>query len=461
VPPARPTTIYFAEGYTGRFATNGRADFDEFISVLNPDNFAKTVTLTYQIQGRAVPLIRTVQVGANSDLLESVNADVGPDQILSTAVSANYYIAAERVINRATPLGALDADSSLGNTAAGTAWYFAEGYTGATFQEYLTVQNPVTSTARVTVTFLPQGAARAAPRTVGFVVPALGRATENIRRDNAGGQPDVGMMVTSDQPIVAERVEYWGEGVGSAKYGASAEAGMSEAAKRFYVAFGSNPGANPANAGPAQQPNDESYVTVVNPSTAAGATATVTATFYAMTGMVLGSRTFAVAPQTRQTLIVSSVLGAVAGPYWTMVAADQPIFVEQPQYFGGSPNVGRHPGEVLAGAPDGVGAVLFPKLDTAAAAGTPISETVFLLNPGTTPLTVIGTYYAPAGQTVTVGYTVGAGSLRVVNVNADAAGLPAGPFGAQYRSAGVPIVATRIGRTPDGLSYIGSQGVPY
>jgi len=48
----------------------------------------------------------------------------------------------------------------------------------------------------------------------------------------------------------------------------------------------------------------------------------------------------------------------------------------------------------------------------------------------------------------------------VVNVNADAGGLPAGPLGAQYTTAaGGQFVAARIASSPDGLSYIGNQGV--
>jgi hypothetical protein len=90
---------------------------------------------------------------------------------------------------------------------------------------------------------------------------------------------------------------------------------------------------------------------------------------------------------------------------------------------------------------------------------------VFLLNPGPAPITVSGTYYAAGGQTSTATYIVGAGMLKVVGVNADATGLPAGPLGALYTSTSAAtsngsLVAARIATTPDHLTYIGSQGVP-
>jgi hypothetical protein len=465
VTSTQPTTIYFAEGYTGRFATNGRADFDEYISVLNPDNFTKTVTFTYQIQGSSTPIVTSTAVGPNSDVLRSVNGDVGNDKIVSAIVSSNFRIAAERIINRTAPSGKLDGDSSLGVTAPGTTWYFAEGYTGASFQEYLTVQNPGTVPASVTVTFLPQSVPAATPRTVSFSVPANSRWTENIRADYLPfSDKSVGMIVTSDQPIVAERVEYWGDGVGSAKFGAGSGTGMTAPAKQYFFAYGSNPGATAGNAGAAQQTNDEGYVTVVNPAPIVngvpGSDATVLVSFFGANGAALGSKSITVSPQTRETVVVNNVIAPLAGPFYIVVSSDQPIFVEHPQYVGGSPNSGAHPGLILQGSPAGVQSVLFPNVNTASASGAPISETVFLMNPGATTVTVNGTYYTPSGSTVSVAYTVPAGQLVVVNVNADAGGLPAGPLGAQYTTGtGGQFIAARIANTPDQLSYVGNQGV--
>jgi hypothetical protein len=452
VPSGQATTLYFAEGYTGRFATNGRADFDEYLSVLNPDNIAKTVTFTYLLQGGATPVVTTTSVPANSDILRSVNGDVGNDQIVSAIVSSNGRISVERVINRTAPSGKLDSSSSLGATAPSTTWYFAEGYTGASFQEYLTLQNPGSTAANVVVTFLPASTPAATPITVKIPVPANGRVTENIRRDYlAVPEKSVGMIVTSDQPVVAERVEYWGDGNGSAKFGADTEPGMAGAAKQYFFAYGSN-----AN-------GDESYVTVINPAAVVNGVppsdATVLVSFFDASGNPLGSKSITVSPQTRETVVVNNVIAPVSGPFYTAVSSDQPIFVERPQYIGGSPNSGSHPGLIPAGSPAGVTSVLFPNVNTGTASGTPINETVYLLNTGASSITVNGTYYDPNGQNVSVAYTVPSGKVVVVNVNADAGNLPVGPLGAQYTSANGAFVAARVANTPDGLTYVGTQGV--
>jgi hypothetical protein len=467
--PSAPTAIYFAEGYTGRAATNGKADFNEFISVLNPDNFSKPVTFTYFIQGSSTPVVTTTMVPANSDILESVNTDVGPDKIVSALVSSPYRVAAERVINRVSATGAtLDADSSLGSTNPSTTVYFAEGYTGASFQQYLTVMNPMSATASVTVTFLTQGAPVVPARVVSFTVPANSRYTENIRADYlAYSDKSEGMVVQSSSPIVAERVEYWGDGAGSGKYGADTQPGLTTAAKQWFFAYGSDTGAGTSNiASPAQLSNDESYVTIVNPSLVPGSDATVLVSFFDSTGKSINSVNLTVSPGSRETVVVNNALpGPVAGDFATVVNSDQPIMVEHPQYLGGSPNAGTNPGASPVGSPAGLQATYFPNVNTATAAGAPISETVFLYNPGNTPVTVQGTYYTPGGATVTKSYVVpvsstGVGGILTINVNADAGGLPQGPLGAVYTTSSGSFVAARVANDPGQKSYIATQGVP-
>jgi hypothetical protein len=268
------------------------------------------------------------------------------------------------------------------------------------------------------------------------------------------------MVVTSDQPVVAERVLYFGEGEGSGKFGATALAGLSTPASQFLFTGGSRPGADAANATAANQTaNDESYLTIVNPNPGTGH-AMVTAWFTDTNGASLGSQTIPVAAGTRSTIVVNDIIKPVKGPYAVGVSSTQPIFVEQPQYFGGSPNVGRHPGVTAAGAPGGAGTVLFPSVATAAADGTPMSQTVFLLNTGSSPVSVTGTYYASSGRTAAVSYTVGAGRTLTVDVNADTAGLPHGALGAQYTAGAGSLVALRIGNTADRLAYTSAEGIP-
>lgn len=285
-----PTTVYFAEGYTGQLSTNKKASFDETLSILNANPFTATAVITYLIQG-ASPVAVTRAVAPNATLRESVNTDIGPDKIAAAIVTSPSKLSVERTIER---VGAnnmtLDGDSSLGDTSLGTTFYFAEGYTGITFQEYLTVANPGGTPAHVTVTFAPQAASAAGAPVETFVVPANGRITRNIRRDALHiANKSVGLIVTSDQPIMTERVLYFGSGGGSGKFGSTAKAGIHTLAGRYYFAFGSAGGS-----GLAQRPGDQSFVTVLNPDVST-APATVTAQFFDAGGHSLGTTSVVVA----------------------------------------------------------------------------------------------------------------------------------------------------------------------
>jgi len=85
-------------------------------------------------------------------------------------------------------------------------WYFAEGYTGGTFDTYILLMNPNSSPANVTVTFMkPDGSTKSVNPTIG----ANSRYT--IKVDDVAGMGDTGFgtKVTSDICIVAERAMYW------------------------------------------------------------------------------------------------------------------------------------------------------------------------------------------------------------------------------------------------------------
>lgn len=453
-----PTSLYFAEGYTGRLATNRRADFDETLSILNANPFTATVQIQYLIEGGA-PVVVTRQVAANSTLRESVNGDIGNDRNAAAVVSSASRVTAERIIRRTAGANTtLDADSSLGNPNLGKTFYFAEGYTGASFQEYLTLANPGATAANVTVAFAPQGATAPATATLTFTVPAQGRVTRNIRRDTLGlkfPNQSLGLIVTGDQPIMAERVLYFGDGDGSAKYGSTAKAGIQTVGNQAIFAYGSAGGT-----GLAQHPGDQSFATILNPG-ASPVSATVVAQFYDATGKSLGSSSIAVAPGTRETINANGAVSNTASIYATILTSASPFVVEKPQYFGGSPNIGQHPGVAPTGAPAGVKSAAFPDLSLADAAGQAQQQTVFLYNPTTAPITVTGAYYSTNGAKSQV-YTVPAGNIVTVNVNADAAGLPAGALGATFTvtsgGANDSFVATSIANTTDGRSYTGNQG---
>jgi len=450
-----PTTLYFAEGYTGLLTTNHKATFDETLSILNANPFTATVQIQYLIEGGS-PVVVTRSIAPTSTLRESVNTDVGSDKNVAAVVSSASRVTAERIIRRTGAAGVLDANSSLGNPNLGKTFYFAEGYTGASFQEYLTLANPGNTTANVTVNFAPQGATGSVTQTLTLQIPPQGRVTRNIRRDTLGiPNKSLGLVVTSDQSIMAERVLYFGDGDGSAKYGSTAKAGIQTVGNQYIFAYGSAGGA-----GLAQRPGDQSFVTVLNPGTSP-VSSTIVAQFFDALGRNIGSTSLAVAPGTRETLNANQAVSNTASIYATVLTSASPFVAEKPQYFGGSPNTGAHPGVAPTGAPAGVKSAAFPDLNLVDAAGQAEQQTVFLYNPTSAPIAVTGTYYSGNGSKSQV-YSVPAGNIVTVNVNTDAAGLPAGALGATFTvtstGANDSFVATNIANTTDGRSYTGNQG---
>jgi len=96
---------------------------------------------------------------------------------------------------------------SAGATAAATDWFLAEGATGEFFETFVLVANPSSNPADVTFTFLTDGGA-SITRTKR--VPANGRLTVNIElEDPALANAAVATRVTSTQPVVVERSQYW------------------------------------------------------------------------------------------------------------------------------------------------------------------------------------------------------------------------------------------------------------
>src|SRR5262249_43230798 len=84
-------------------------------------------------------------------------------------------------------------------------WYFAEGHTGDSFSEYLTLANPGSAAARVEVTYL---LGSGATPSQSYLVPANARRTILVNAE-VGDRQDVAMVVSSDEPIVAERPMYF------------------------------------------------------------------------------------------------------------------------------------------------------------------------------------------------------------------------------------------------------------
>ena len=412
VPPT-PVAYYFAEGYTGQAATTGKVTFVETLNILNPSCVQAPATITYYFADGSTPRIFTARVPPASLLTVSVNADVGPDRAVSALVTSPDPIYVSRTIVRRLRDGTLLGGSTTpGVTAPGKTWLFAEGYTGMSYQEYLAIFNPSGAAANVTVQAAPQAgaAADAEPRIV--TIPAQSRLTFDVRSQFsiAYGRP-TGLIVTSDQPVAAERVEYFGDGVGSGKFGSTVAGGVASAASTWTLPYGSSGGAT----------GDQLYLTVVNP----GSSDTVQVTVHVgdQNGKAVGTVSPITVPaRTRRTLSSSQMLGSSAVvPFATTLSSTGPVVVEGAQYFSGSPNAGSHPGVVVPGWTQATSDSYFSALFTALPDGEAISRTVYLYNPGRAPLLVSATYFPSASLARAPATTASARATAYVAARAIAA----------------------------------------
>ena len=336
------TTSYFADGYTGTVASNGKATFTVKLYLYNPSNATSSVTTGYAVldpssSARTLYSV-TDSIPAGATLVRSVNTDVGNNKQVSAMVKATGGIVAEEVITRVGADGStLDAASTLGSSHLSTNWYFAEGYTGESLQEYITLFNPGGTAANAEIKYMPTEGN--APLAQSVSVPANGQVTVNVRAQynllSPNGSKSVGAQVTSDQPIAVDRAMYWGDGDGSGKYGYSLGSGISTPASTQYFAF------LPTSDG------SQSFVTVLNPS---GSSTIVTLNLLSQSGSTVKSVSASVNANARYTFVVPSILAGAGAISGGLVSSQTPVVAEAGLYFGGSPNIGRHPGIVVQGS---------------------------------------------------------------------------------------------------------------
>jgi hypothetical protein len=194
--PTGPTTLYFAAGNTGQFQVLQGPTFAETLILHNSAPFPTTATLTYLIQD-AHPVVVTRKLAPHATLHESVNRDVGPGYSVATIISSPGRLTAQRVIRRLGADGAaIDAVSAPAITTPGTTLSFAPDGTAESDQMSVALANPGTVAARVNATLTSPIGTLAQSATV----PARGRITLSF--DHPAGT----LRVTSDQPIVAEKV---------------------------------------------------------------------------------------------------------------------------------------------------------------------------------------------------------------------------------------------------------------
>lgn len=201
--------------------------------------------------------------------------------------------------------------------------YFAEGYTGRGFQEYLTILNPSDAAADVAVTYqFPSGD----PIVRHYKVGPRSRSTMDVNHE-VGPDREVGMHISSSVPVAAERPVYFTyRGVIT---GGSTSSGVDSPGTTWYFAEG--------HVGD----GFDEYLTLANPNDSPA----LVSVSYLLPGAAPLTRNYTVSAGSRRTVKVNDEVPS--GDVSVAISADQPVVAERPLYFlydgtymGGSSNTG-------------------------------------------------------------------------------------------------------------------------
>ncbi len=202
IPPPEPpygydNLFYFAEGYTG-------VGFQEYLTLGNSQATDASVQLVYLFaDGNFQAEEMTVPAGSRATI--DVNTAAGWDKNVSVRIASDQPLVAERPMYFSYN-GLTGGHNVMGAPSPSTTWYFAEGYTGAGFDEWICVLNPGGEQANLTMRFQTQEKGEIVKE--GLSVPAYSRATFKVN-DLLGGSYQSSLAITSTQPVVAERPMYF------------------------------------------------------------------------------------------------------------------------------------------------------------------------------------------------------------------------------------------------------------
>jgi hypothetical protein len=326
---ALPYTYYFAEGTT-------RVNFQEYLCLGNPFDVTAHVTITYMFLGGGTQT-QAVEIQPYYRATIDVNSVVGPDKDVSCKLESDLPIAAERPMYfnyGGVWSGGHDAAAA---DATSTNWYFAEGYTGPVFEEWICVLNPQDQPAKLTFNFQTQ---EDGLRVVGDLsVDAHSRGSFKVN-DILGPNFQTSLKLESSVPVVAERpmyFDYYGRGYLHWP-GGHCVMGTTSLAKSYSFAEGTT------------RYDFDEWITLQNPHQES---ITVNAVY--QFGPDQGdpvTKSYTVGPGRRETVFVSDEVGKEKDVSVTLTSSSE-FLAERPMYFHYTANgADWKGGDCVIGSPD-------------------------------------------------------------------------------------------------------------
>jgi hypothetical protein len=313
--PGLSTTWFFAEGYTG-------PGFDEYILVLNPWFSSNKMVLTLYDAAGGEQTYDYWLLPA-SRLTVHVN-DLAPGKDVSAKVETGYGAVAERAMYFDYN-GRNGGHCAMGSPSPSTTWFFAEGYTGPGFDEWLLLYNPSGSDRTATVTYrFTDGAQMQA----NYIVRAGSRYSIHVNREAPDREVAIKVSCGGDG-LLAERAMYFD--YRGAWDGGHCTEGARNPAERWDLAEGYT------GAG------FETWILIQNTSAYEAAEIHLAC----MGGAGISStRTYKLTPGSRTTIFLNDVTAAGDVSVSLYSANGVPVIVERAMYFdygginGGSASLG-------------------------------------------------------------------------------------------------------------------------
>ncbi len=409
------SSFYFA----GASTLNGEA---ATLPILNPNAQPTHIDFTFYY-GASMTGTATLDVPAHSRGTADLNALAGAGRVFGVKMVADRVVQAQLREARA----GRDDFGLLGVSAPSTTWYLAEGYTGLTFHETVSILNPGATVAAVRLRLLPFGGRAARVVTLDVAPQSIQEVDVNRLLPNQS----LSVIADASAPVVVERtLTFSNDG-----FGVTAQAGINTAATSWIFAEGTT------------TTRFQTFFTILNPN---AVSSLVTATFYDPRGVPLDSRTILVPGLSRANIKLNDVLRASG--IATVVTANLPVVVERPEYFG-SPNVPYVAGSDVFGR-NGAG------LSWAFPGGTTTNRREFLLiyNPSAKTVSINATFYGSDGSVVTRSFAVPPTVRYNLDINRLLPGLMPEHSIVLSAANGVGFVAEQTVFAPDFSALDSTQG---
>ena len=378
-PEPEPTTpvYYLAEGSTAW-------GFSTYITIENPNTQAVNVKLTYQtVSGHKIG--PTITMPALSQATVNPAETVGATDF-STRVECleGKTIAADRTMTWNFGAGE-EAHCSIGVTSPAKTWYMPEGSSEWGFECWVLVQNPNSSPANCTLTYMIEGGD---PVDIPVEVPALSRGTWSMAEHI--GSKDASIRVTADKPVIPERAMYRND-----RREGHDSVGTTTPATDFYLAEGATG-------------YDVGYITYVLVQNPQESPTDVQITYQTQSGEVPGP-SFQMPPNSRRTVRVNDQLPPNTDVS-THVHGTRPIIAERSMYWDNGTGEACHDSIGMAEAHT---AFYLPDGETSNGRET----WTLVQNTNTSAVTVEISYLTPDGKgNVTKTETVPVGSRKTYNM---------------------------------------------